>query len=68
MSAEDKIIEKIILHRDIKELVIQELRAANIPCQETEFTDPRGDILIISANDAAKVKQVIQSLQKRANS
>ncbi|MGL5059689.1 MAG: hypothetical protein ACRC62_06875 [Microcoleus sp.] len=68
MSAEDKIIEKIILHRDIKELVIQELRTAGIPCQETQFTDPRGDILIISPNDAAKVKQLIRALQKRANS
>ncbi len=68
MSAEDKIIAKITLHRDIKELVIQELRNAGISCQETNFTDPNGDISIPNSSDAPKVKQIIRELQKRANS
>ena len=67
MSAEDKIIEKITLHRDIKNLVIQELLAAGVQCQETNFTDPNGDILIVNASDAAKVKEIIRNLQKQAN-
>lgn len=64
MSAEDKIIEKITLHRDIKNLVIQELLAAGIKCQETNFTDPNGDILIVNPSDAPKAKEIIRNLQK----
>lgn len=68
MSAEDKIIAKITLHRDIKQLVIQELRNAGVSCQETNFTDPNGDISIANSSDAPKIKQIIRDLQKRANS
>ncbi|MEM9542992.1 MAG: hypothetical protein AAGA60_26310 [Cyanobacteria bacterium P01_E01_bin.42] len=68
MSAEDQIIAKLQLHRDIKNLTIQELQNANITCQETSFTDPKGDIAIASSKDTSKVQEVIRQIQKRANS
>lgn len=68
MSAEDKIIAKLTLHRDIKELLIQKLRQAGVACHETEFTDSKGDIRIENSDEIAKVRQIIQDLQHKANS
>ncbi len=67
MSAEDKLIAKLTLHRDIKELMIEKLRQAGIPCRETEFNDSNGDILIENPNDVAKAEKIIQNLQQKAN-
>ena len=68
MSAEDKIIAKLQLHRDIKNLTIQELQNVNIACGETNFTNPKGDIEIANAKDTPKAKVIIRQLQNRANS
>ncbi|MDY6783788.1 MAG: hypothetical protein SW833_14810 [Cyanobacteriota bacterium] len=67
MSAEDQIIAKIQLHRDIKNLVIEELRQAGIECQETKFTDSKGDILIINPIDVDRVRETIKEIQQRSN-
>jgi hypothetical protein len=68
MSAEDRIIAKLTLHRDIKELLIQKLTREGISCRETEFTDSQGDILIENPDDADRVKAIVRELQQKANS
>jgi hypothetical protein len=67
VSAEDQIIAKLTLHRDIKELLIDKLRRAGILCHETDFTDSKGDIFIENLDDITKAKEIIQELQQKAN-
>jgi|GEM_PF-5823615 len=67
MSVEDRIIAQLTLHRDLKELLMRELRKLGIHCQETAFTDPNGDILLLNSNDVPKAQQLIQHLQQKAN-
>ncbi|MGA1284201.1 MAG: hypothetical protein ACO34J_09110 [Prochlorothrix sp.] len=66
MSVEDAIIAKLELHRDIKELVMRELRQIGIPCQETPFTDTNGDIILLNPQDIPKAQALIQTLQQRS--
>ena len=67
MSVEDRIIAQLTLHRDLKELLMRELRKLGIQCQETAFTDPNGDILLLDSKDVSKAQQLIQHLQQKAN-
>lgn len=66
MSVEDAIIAKLELHRDIKELVMRELRQMGVPCQETPFTDANGDIILLNPQDIPKAQALIQTLQQRS--
>ncbi|MEG3862347.1 hypothetical protein [Microcoleus sp. herbarium12] len=67
MTDEDQQISRLELHRDLIGWVIQELERANIYSQRTIRNDPNGDILIINPEDAPKVKQIIQDIQRKFN-
>ncbi|MEL6130693.1 MAG: hypothetical protein AAFN18_14365 [Cyanobacteria bacterium J06554_6] len=67
MSAEDTIIAKIVLHQDIKLLVIQLLQQAGVDCEETQFTDPNGDIILVNPDQAEQARVIIRKIQQATN-
>ncbi|VXD15567.1 conserved hypothetical protein [Planktothrix serta PCC 8927] len=67
MSDEDRMIEILIKHRDLKRFVIKKLKEEGISCQETTKNDPKGDILIVNPEDVARVKEIINQMQNKSN-
>jgi hypothetical protein len=64
---ESAMIQRLELHRNIKNLVIARLRAEGINCKATTGNDPNGDIVIIRKKDVPLVQQIIRSLNCPAN-
>ena len=64
MSVEDRMIAQLTLHRDLKEQLMAELQKLGIQCQETPFTDPNGDILLLDPKDIPRAQRLIQHLQQ----
>ncbi|MEL6334909.1 MAG: hypothetical protein AAFY78_03190 [Cyanobacteria bacterium J06648_16] len=67
MSAEDAMIAKIILHRDIKLLIMQVLQQSGLDCQEIQFTDPNGDIILVNPDQAEQARAIIREIRQAAN-
>jgi hypothetical protein len=59
---EDPMIETYKLHKNIKNLVIERLKAEGIDCKATTGNDPNGDILIIRKKDVVRVQEIIWGL------
>lgn len=61
---EDKMMAKLILHRDIIGHVIKLLQREGIECERTRGNDRNGDILYVNPEDEEKVKEIIRSLNR----
>ncbi len=68
MSVEDLIIEKLKLHRDLKNLLMEQLQAEGIECEETAFTDANGDILVLNPENGPQAQSLIRRLQQQISS
>ncbi len=64
---EDKMIYKLILHRDLVGFIIKILEEKNVSCQRTVRNDQNGDILFFNKEDEAIVKETIKNLNKQFN-
>jgi hypothetical protein len=60
---EEKMIDKLYIHMKVKIGFIERLRAEGIECEPTVNNDPRGDVFIIKAKDAPRVREIIRNLE-----
>ncbi|MCP2727903.1 hypothetical protein [Limnofasciculus baicalensis] len=67
MATAKDLIRKIQLHEDLKEWVIQQLQAEGIECQEQDFYEENGDILIVKIEDVPRALAVIQGIKDQLN-
>jgi len=64
---EDAMAHRLFVHRDMIGWLIRQLAEEGIQCERTTGNDPNGDILIVNEEDTSKVKQIIQSYQRKYN-
>lgn len=65
---EDKMIERLIIHKNMIGWLIKKLEAEGIECQRTTGNDSKGDILLINSEDVPRVKEIVLQIQKEYNS
>lgn len=65
MATAKELIHKIQLHENLKYWVMHELAQAGIECQEQDFNEKRGDILVVKLEDVPKAMAVIQRIKAR---
>ncbi|MEL6249847.1 MAG: hypothetical protein AAFR15_17780, partial [Cyanobacteria bacterium J06627_15] len=56
-----------LLHRDIKLLIMQVLQQSGLDCQEIQFTDPNGDIILVNPDQAEQARAIIREIRQAAN-
>jgi len=66
-SDEDRLINILQKHRNLKRWVIAQLTSQNILCRETYGNDENGDIKIINSTNTLKVKQMIREIHQQFN-
>lgn len=65
---EDKLIERLIVHKKLIGWVIQQLEAEEIKCERTTGNDPKGDILYFNPEDEPKIKEIVRKINQKYNS
>ncbi len=65
MATAKDLIRKIQLHEDLKHWVMQQLQAKGIECQEQDFYEEKGDILIVKSEDVPRSLEIIQEIKNR---
>ncbi|MEM8642664.1 MAG: hypothetical protein AAGG51_28175 [Cyanobacteria bacterium P01_G01_bin.54] len=65
MATAKELIYKIQLHENLKYWVMHELAQAGIECQEQNFNEKRGDILVVKVEDVPKALDVIQRIKDK---
>jgi hypothetical protein len=68
LTDEDKMMERLLIHKNMIGWLIKELQAEGIKCQRTTGNDPNGDILLINPEDESKVQEIIRKIQHKYNS
>ncbi len=61
---EDKMIERLIIHKNMIGWLITKLQSEGIECKRTTANDPNGDILLINSDDVPRVKQIVRQIQQ----
>ena len=61
---EDKMIERLTIHKNMIGWLIKKLKAEGIECQRTTGNDPNGDILLINPKDVPRVKEIVRQIKK----
>ncbi|MEA5617578.1 hypothetical protein VB711_06960 [Cronbergia sp. UHCC 0137] len=64
---EDKMMERLLIHKNMIGWLIEKLKAEGIECQRTTGNDPNGDILLINPEDEPRVKNMIRKIQQEYN-
>lgn len=67
MTDEDKMIYKLIVHKNFIGWVIDKLKEEGILAKRTNGNDPNGDILLVKPEDAPRVKEIVRKLQSKYN-
>jgi len=67
MTDEDKMMERLIIHKNLGGWIIKKLSEEGISAQRTTGNDPKGDILIVNAEDVPRVKEIVRQIQKEYN-
>lgn len=67
MTDEDKMIYKLIVHRNFIGWLIEKLKEEGIGAKRTTGNDPNGDILIIKPEDVPRVKEIVRQIQNKYN-
>jgi hypothetical protein len=67
LTDEDKMIERLIIHKNMIGWLIKKLQAEGIECQRTTGNDPNGDILLIHPEDEPIVQEMIRKIQQEYN-
>ncbi|MBD2778963.1 hypothetical protein [Iningainema tapete] len=68
MTDEDKMIYKLIVHRNFIGWVIDKLKEEGIFAERTTGNNRNGDILIIKPEDAPRVQEIVRQIQNKYNS
>jgi hypothetical protein len=63
MATAKDLIRKIQLHENLKAWVIEQLRTEGIECEEQDFYEENGDILIVNPEDVSRALAVIQKIK-----
>ncbi|MCT7953816.1 hypothetical protein [Laspinema palackyanum] len=64
---EDRMIQKLTVHKNLITGVIQQLEKENISCQRTTGNDRNGDILLINPDQAPRVQEIIRGINRQFN-
>lgn len=67
MTDEDKMIERLTIHKNLIGWVIKKLQEEGIEAQRTTGNDSSGDILVVNSNDAPRVKKIVRQIQQQYN-
>lgn len=67
MTDEDKMIERLTIHKNLIGWVIKKLQEEGIKAERTTGNDSSGDILVVDSNDVAKVKSIVRQIQQKYN-
>jgi len=67
MSDEDRQIERLLVHKNIIGWLIAELEKQGIEANRTTNNSPKGDILIVDKEDAARVREILRNLNDKIN-
>jgi hypothetical protein len=67
ISDEDRLIKILQLHKALKQWTIAILLRQGIACQETYGNDEKGDIIVIHPEDAPRVQQLLDEIQRQFN-
>ncbi|EDN71247.1 hypothetical protein BGP_0694 [Beggiatoa sp. PS] len=66
LTDEDRMIYKLIVHRNLIGWFIKKCAEQNIQCERTTGNDSHGDI-VINKEDESQVKELIRTMQKQYN-
>ncbi|GCL43419.1 hypothetical protein [Dolichospermum planctonicum] len=61
---EDKMIERLTIHKNMIGWLIEKLQQEGIECQRTTGNDSKGDILCINPEDVPRVKEIVRQIKK----
>ena len=64
---EDKMIERLIVHRECITWTMNALEAEGIACERTTGNDRNGDILCVRAEDTPKAQEIIRKINSKYN-
>ncbi|MDD1428740.1 hypothetical protein MEO94_30740 [Dolichospermum sp. ST_sed9] len=64
---EDKMMERLLIHKNMIGWLIKKLQAEGIQCKRTTGNDPNGDILLINSEDEPRVQDMIRKIQREYN-
>jgi hypothetical protein len=64
---EDKMMERLLIHKNMIGWLIKKLKEEGIECQRTTGNDPNGDILLINPEDEPRVQEMIRKIQQEYN-
>ena len=64
MATAKDLIRKIQLHENLKYFIMQELDNAGISCQEQDFMEDKGDILVVKAEDVPKAIAILKNMKE----
>ncbi|WP_342597911.1 hypothetical protein VKI21_12725 [Cyanobacterium aponinum UTEX 3222] len=67
MTDEDKMIERLTIHKNLIGWIIEELEAEGIEARRTTGNDSSGDVLIVNSEDVPRVKEIVRQIQKEYN-
>lgn len=65
MTDEDKMMERLIIHKNLIGWIIKKLKEEGIEAQRTTGNDSRGDVLIVNPEDVSRVKKIVREIQKQ---
>ena len=65
MTDEDKLIERLEVHKKLIGWMIAEFRKEGIEAQRTTGNSPKGDILILNKEDAQRVKEILRNIHSK---
>ncbi|MEB3281509.1 MAG: hypothetical protein VKK42_21565 [Lyngbya sp.] len=64
---EDRMIEKLTVHKKFIGWVIERLEAEGISARRTTGNDSKGDILVVNEEDVPRVQQIVREIQNKYN-
>ncbi|MBE9116902.1 hypothetical protein IQ249_13425 [Lusitaniella coriacea LEGE 07157] len=64
---EDRMIARLLAHRDVITWVIKRLKSEGISCERTTGNNSSGDILYYKTEDEPRVKEVIREINFKYN-
>lgn len=68
LTDEDRMIHKLTLHKRLINWILSILKKENISSNRTTGNDSKGDIIFYDEKDTAKVKKIVDDLNKKYNS
>ena len=64
---EDRMIEKLTVHKKFIGWVIERLEAEGISARRTTGNDSKGDILVVNEEDVPRVQEIVREIQNKYN-